>query len=218
MFIWITRAELVLRTHLARVIADNYGPYGKYLEEGFYLDAEGYKPTLDYCLRDLERRKERHILRYRSDDANGPTFDELPVWSAVEAFSFGTLSRCIERGDKGKISPLIATSMGIAKAGFASRVRALVYLRNLCAHHIRLWNHSVLDAGATPNNLRRRAKKQAGQFEPRSILDVVTSLENFLDSAESTNQVLSSLITQYKSNDLFWGGLTHPKPPIDNRT
>ncbi|MGC9535644.1 Abi family protein [Streptomyces sp. UG1] len=63
---------------------------------------------------------------------------------AVEAWSFGTLSKAIERGAGGTLADAVATSVGVARAGFAYRVRSLVYLRNRCAHHSRLWHHSVL--------------------------------------------------------------------------
>jgi len=150
----LTRAELLLRTHTAHVIASDHGPCGRFLEEDFYTDVANGESTIKPCLRDIERSKERHILRYRTGDGGTPDFIGLPVWSAVEAWSFGTLSKCIERGAQGALADTVATSLGVAKAGFAYRVKSLVYLRNRCAHHSRLWHHSVIDAGPTPNNVR----------------------------------------------------------------
>ncbi|QTI89247.1 Abi family protein [Streptomyces sp. AgN23] len=121
--------------------------------------------------RDIDRSKDRHILRYRDTEGDRVDYSKLPVWSAVEAWSFGTLSKAIERGAGGALADAVATSVGVAKAGFAYRVRPLVYLRNRCPHHSRLWHHSVLDAGPTPNNVRNKAKRLAGQFESRSVLD-----------------------------------------------
>lgn len=157
----LAHVELMLRSHVARVIADEHGAYGRYLEEGFYTEVGDREPTVDSCLRDIERSKDRHILRYREAGVDRADYSELPVWSAVEAWSFGTLSKAIERGGQGTLADAVATSIGIAKAGFAYRVRALVYLRNRCAHHSRLWHHSVLDAGPTPQNVRNKAKRIA---------------------------------------------------------
>lgn len=173
----LAQVELLLRTHTAHAIANLHGPCGRYLEADYYTDAAKSQLTVESCLKDIERSRERHILRYK---AAGDTsdFTSLPVWSAVEAFSFGTLSKCIERGDQGALASAVANSIGVAKSGFPNRVRALVYLRNRCAHHSRLWHHSVIDAGPTPNNVRVKAKKLAGQFEPRSVLDVVASLDD----------------------------------------
>lgn len=209
----LARVELLLRTHTAHVIADEHSPYENYLRVGFYSDARNAEPTVESCMRDLERSRELHILHYKTRDGlvGSERFRELPVWSAVEAWSFGTLSRCIERGDTGSLATAVASSLGVAQAGFAYRVRALVYLRNRCAHHSRLWNHSVIDAGPTPNNVRSKAKRSAGQFEPRSVLDVIASLDDILVRGMGAEPILPSLISQHASHRAFWRGLGHPQ-------
>ncbi|CAM2878952.1 Abi family protein [Skermania piniformis] len=208
----LARAEILLRTHTAYVIANDDGPCGRYLEKDFYTEAANSTSTAESCLADIARSKERHILRYMSA---GHEAADLPVWSAVEAFSFGTLSKCIERGGQGSLSDAVATSVGVAKAGFPYRVRALVYLRNRCAHHCRLWHHSVIDAGPTPNNVRVKAKKLAGQFEPRSVLDVVASLDDILVRGSAADPVLPQLVQQHERTSAFWQGLAKPVSPRD---
>ena len=109
----------------------------------------------------------------------------------------------------------MATSLGVAKAGFAYRIRTLVYVRNLCAHHGRIWNHSVLDAGPTPNNVRHRAKRLLGQFEPRSIIDVVASLEDILVRGGVTTPTLEWIAATHPRGSAYWEGLARPRPPRD---
>lgn len=213
----LARVELLLRTHAARVIADNHGPYGHFLEKDFYTDVGKGEPTVEVCLRDIDRSKDRHILRYKTNDGDRADYSELPVWSAVEAWSFGTLSKAIERGAGGTLADAVAASTAVAKAGFAYRVRSLVYLRNRCAHHSRLWHHSVLDAGPTPNNVRTKAKRLAGQFEPRSVLDVIASLDDLAARSGVTCPVLPQLIEQHPRGSVFWEGLVRPKSPRDHR-
>ncbi|MGO4604665.1 Abi family protein [Terrabacter sp. 2YAF2] len=211
----LARVELLLRAYTARIIADVHGPCGRYLEEDFYTDVGGGERTLASCLRDIERSKERHILRFRTTDSGSVDFRDLPVWSGIEAWSFGTLSKCIERGAKGALGEDVATSIGVAKGGFAYRVRALVYLRNRCAHHSRLWHHSVIDAGPTPNNVRVKAKRLAGQFEPRSILDVLASLDDMLTRSGTADPVLPELVQRHPRDSTFWQGLARPQNPRD---
>lgn len=211
----LARAEILLRTHTAHVIANEHGPSGRYLEEDFYTDAANSERTVESCFKDIERSRERHILRYTAGDRGAPSFTDLPVWSAVEAFSFGTLSKCIERGGQGTLGDAVATSLGIAKAGFPYRVRALVYLRNRCAHHSRLWNHSVIDAGPTPNNVRVKAKRRAGQFAPRSVLDAIALLDDFLVRGKAADAVMPELLEQHDRNSTFWKGLGNPVNPRD---
>ncbi|MET0590500.1 MAG: Abi family protein, partial [Naasia sp.] len=184
-------------------IADTHGPYGSYLDESFYRDSSSQQRTAEVCRRDIMRSRERHILKHVGDDALNPDMAVLPVWSAVEAFSFGTLSKVIE-------------GMGAPRAGFAYRVKALVYLRNRCAHHSRLWHHSIIDAGPTPNNVRAKAKRAAGQFAARSVLDVVASLDDILVRAGSAPPILPELIERFASAPGFWEGLSVPRSPRDH--
>lgn len=213
----LTRVEILLRSHTAHVIADQHGAYGRYLREDFYLDVDGHEPTVESCIRDITRSKERHILRFRADDSEATRFDELPVWSAVDAWSFGTLSKAIERGAKGSLAEDVAASLGVAQAGFANRIRSVVYLRNRCAHHSRLWNHSVVDAGPTPSNVRVKAKRISGQFEPRSVLDVVSSLDDIVVRGTGADPLLPSLFFLHSRHHAFWQGLLKPVNSRDHR-
>lgn len=214
----LARVELLLRTHVARVVADTYGPYGEYLQDSFYTDSSHVEPTVVACLRDIDRSKDRHILSFRPSDGDRDDYSKLPVWSAVEAWSFGTLSKAIERGASGTLANSVATSIGVPKRGFASRVRSLVYLRNRCAHHSRLWHHSVLDAGFTPNNVRSKAKRQVGQFEHRSVLDVIASLDDLAFRSTVADRLLPGLSARRTGSLDFWEGLVRPRGPRDHKT
>ena len=212
----LTKIELMLRSHVARAIADEYGGYGRYLEEGFYTDRHDRVRTVVSCLRDIDRSRDRHILHYQNNDGDRTDYSALPVWSAVEAWSFGTLSKVIERGGQGALASAVATSTRIGKSGFAYRVKALVYLRNRCAHHSRLWHHSVVDAGPTPNNVRRKAKRIAGQFESRSILDVIASLDNMTSRGGVASPLLPRLAAKHDQKSEFWQGLCKPQTSRDH--
>lgn len=112
-------------------------------------------------------------------------------------------------------SPRPATSK--SHSGFEYRIRALVYLRNRCAHHHRLWHHSVLDAGPTPNNVRRKAKRNAGQFEPRSVVDIIASLDDIGQRSRVSEPLLPKLLEQHARDSAFWDGLVRPQSPRDNQ-
>lgn len=212
----LAQVELLLRSHVARVIADEHGAYGQYLEQDFYTEVGNRDPTVESCLRDIDRSKDRHILHYRDHGGASFNYSKLPVWSAVEAWSFGTLSKVIERGGGGTLADAVASSIGIAKAGFAYRVKALVYLRNRCAHHSRIWHHSVVDAGPTPNNVRSKAKKIVGQFNPRSVIDVIASLDDMSVRGDTADSLLPWLIEAYGCDSGFLGGLATPQSARDH--
>lgn len=136
--------------------------------------------------RDLLRTKETFIKHYEdpADSNVVEKYRDLPTWVAVEAFSFGTLSRCIEASAGSGVLTEIAQSIGVAQAPLPTQVRSFVYLRNRCAHHSRLWNHSVLDAPAINANIARRAKRKYGSYANRSVFQILVALDSVIDKSD----------------------------------
>ncbi len=67
----------------------------------------------------------------------------IAIWTACEVWDFGTLSK-LYQGMLPDMQKAIANKYGISKPlVFESWLRCLNYLRNLCAHHCRLWNRSL---------------------------------------------------------------------------
>lgn len=75
----LAQIELALRSSVAHVIAAEHGAYKTYLEQAFYTDSPGHEPTVESCRREIARSLDRHILRYRNANDNGPSFENLPV-------------------------------------------------------------------------------------------------------------------------------------------
>lgn len=65
--------EIMLRSHVARVIADEHGAYGGYLEEGFYTDVGDREPTVESCLRDISGVGTVTSSATRVPEATAPT-------------------------------------------------------------------------------------------------------------------------------------------------
>lgn len=97
-------------------------------------------------LDELERRsKEQFTVHFRSKYA-GP----LPLWVSIEVWDFGMLSRLID----GMVVPdqqQLAASFAIARRPLLpSWLRAINHIRNVAAHHSRLWNRSPADQPIPP--------------------------------------------------------------------
>ncbi|MBQ4889295.1 Abi family protein [Shewanella sp. MMG014] len=74
----------------------------------------------------------------------------LPIWIACEVWDFGTLS-FLYGGMKEADQDRIARKFGLSNGRvLASWLRSLNYLRNLCAHHSRLWNRNVVEKPKLP--------------------------------------------------------------------
>ncbi|POZ50028.1 Abi family protein [Methylovulum psychrotolerans] len=75
----------------------------------------------------------------------------LPIWVVCEIWDFGTLSTLFA-GMKEADQDAIASKYGASNGRiFASWLRSLNYLRNVCAHHSRLWNRNIVDQPKLPH-------------------------------------------------------------------
>ena len=75
----------------------------------------------------------------------------LAIWVACEVWDFGTLST-LYGGLREAEQDAISVKYGVRNGRvFATWLRSLNYLRNVCAHHSRLWNRNIVDQPKLPS-------------------------------------------------------------------
>lgn len=75
----------------------------------------------------------------------------LIIWVACEVWDFGTMSR-LYAGMREAEQDAISAKYGVHNGRtFATWLRSLNYLRNVCAHHSRLWNRNIVDQPKLPS-------------------------------------------------------------------
>lgn len=93
----------------------------------------------------VQRSREDFVEHYR--ERHGP---DLPIWVAIEVWDFGAVSQLLGMM-KVTDQQAIARRYGIDDwQAFASWVRSLSYLRNLVAHHSRVWNRNMVSEPKMP--------------------------------------------------------------------
>lgn len=93
----------------------------------------------------LSHSKEDFVKHYRAK--HGP---HLPIWVAVEVWDFGAISQLFSMM-KVPDQEKIARKYGVDDFKvFASWLRSINYLRNIAAHHSRLWNRNIIDQPSLP--------------------------------------------------------------------
>ena len=91
--------ELLLRARFAQYFgADAARARGVFMEEGIFTPSPEGKSQVHECIaRDVTRSKERFLNRYFDEASSNEgvpiveAWRSLPIWAAVEVFSFGTL-------------------------------------------------------------------------------------------------------------------------------
>lgn len=134
----IERLEVALRAQLTNTLAEHHGPHG-YLKAAIF-DTR-YKH--DWLLSKLEqeaqgRDVETFMAHYRSKYQSAPV--PPPIWMAVELLTFKEISTLFANLRMAKDTQRMETHFGWKFVLLKSWFRSLSDLRNLCAHHARVWN------------------------------------------------------------------------------
>lgn len=127
--------------------------------------------------------------------------DPLPIWIAIEFLDLGALTKLfslLDRRDQNEVADSVGVHGGRLLAAW---LRDINYLRNLCAHHSRLWNRTVTYASRKfqPNQVGEPLR-HAADHEPRTKIYVYIAVLGYLASKIDPNQrwAESSLRTQVR--------------------
>lgn len=138
----IERIEIAVRTQLAYHHAHVHGAFA-YADDPTSLpklDARDRAKFLDRVRDEMKRSREPFVKhfrnKYRDDHA------DLPVWMCTEVMTFGTILSFF-RGSSHGVKRNVATLFKMPWQVFDSWLHTLSAVRNICAHHGRLWNREL---------------------------------------------------------------------------
>jgi abortive infection bacteriophage resistance protein len=138
LLIWeaIERVEVSIRTHFVDVLALKYGSHA-HMDFNIFYDQVLYQEILDKLTEEISRSKETFIEHYNNTYDN-PTMP--PIWASCEVMSFGQISKWISNLKFRQDRKAIASAYGLDEIVLVSFMHHLTHIRNLSAHHCRLWN------------------------------------------------------------------------------
>lgn len=156
----LERIELAVRVDIAHLLG-SYDTYAyknpdclhghfskKLINKGIYKNKTEHQLWLEKYKQQLHRSRRAPFVEHHKRSYDG----ELPIWAAVEVWDFGMLSKLFA-GMKQKDQNHIAQKYGVDSGrAFASWLRGLNFIRNISAHHSRLWNINVLERAPLPKN------------------------------------------------------------------
>ncbi|MFA6242419.1 MAG: Abi family protein [Candidatus Hydrogenedentales bacterium] len=143
----IERFEVSIRTRMTNAIAMKFGAFG-------YVDPKnlpGLHPSdhdklLEKIRSEESQSKETFVKHFREKYAEE---HDLPIWMACELLSIGTLFT-IYRGLEKHVQADMAAEYRVPSKVLSSWLMTLNYVRNLCAHHARLWNRELAISPLVP--------------------------------------------------------------------
>lgn len=134
----VERIEVSVRTRFAHLLSQKYGSHFHLKPEIFYCPLR-YSKTLTKLNSEVFRSKETCVVHFKNNYK-----EKLPpIWSSVELMTLGQISHWFENIKQRKDRQEIAKYYNIDEKILSSFLHHLTIVRNISAHHSRLWNKKI---------------------------------------------------------------------------
>lgn len=194
----IERVEVSIRASWAYTLAHRHGSHA-------HLDAELFKKPArnwDYAqqIQKLESEARRsketfiqhHYLKYEESLP--------PLWAVAEIMTLGQLSKWYGNLRQGSDRNAVARSYDMDETILTSFLHHLSIIRNLCAHHSRLWNREFTFTFRLPTHRPQAVIASLNPQDDRRLYNTLTMLAWLLDCISPQHHWksrLKSLLAQH---------------------
>jgi len=212
----IERIEVSFRMQLGYVLGRRSA--FAHLDPSNFVDAFTAEQTLDGGITASNHQQWIQRVKARqaeSDEAFVAHFrdnygGEMPIWALTEILELGQLGR-LYSGLQNSIATEIATSFGApSKRMMSSWLSSLNYVRNVSAHHARLFNRKLVTAPARPTGEQvpllghlKEATSAKQVFGVYNALAVMAYLLRSIDAGSGWPGRIVDLIRTFPSTDFL---------------
>lgn len=204
----LEKIEIAVRAKMIYVLSHKYSPTW-YSDPNLFSDKGIFKTTLNNISLEFMRADEQFIADYRYTYH----ISSIPSWIILEVTSFGKLSILFQNLSTTQEKRDIAHSFGLDDSTFESWLHTIVYIRNNCAHHSRLWNRVL---GISPQmpisplkpwlHITTRTNTLTGQIESINnrcyfVLSMILYLLEEVNPKNKFRKILFKLFKKYPNID-----------------
>jgi len=145
----LEKIEIALRTKIIYEYAIVHGSHW-HEEQALFRSREHFIKHTNSLYDEINRSTETFIEHYK-DTYDDPIYP--PAWMSLEVASFGLLSKIFRNLIKGEEKKKITREFGLTKPEILeSWMHAIANMRNVVAHHGRLWNRRFIAKPQIPYN------------------------------------------------------------------
>lgn len=206
----IEAVEISLRTKIIYYLSLSYGA-NWYLNRSLFENQEKYDQLYDRLTEDFNLSKEAFVLDHQT---RFPGKDP-EAWKIIEIASLGTLSKLYKNlGHQLPEKSQISNDFGLQlHSELSSWLESVVYIRNIIAHHSRLWSRTmskrpkgdlIKPLGPWLNNDLSFSQK----MKPFLIISTLVYLCDRLDSKHKVRKDILKLICTYPKMPIYKLGFT----------
>jgi len=193
----IERVEVSVRSTLVTTLTLSSGPFA-HLDIRRFPDAspDQHRRFLADLRESAQRSNEVFVDHFRA------TYDEypdLPLWTAAEIMTFGAMFTLFKMSGK-HVQTGIAARYSVPARVMLNWLLTINYVRNLCAHHSRLWNRELAIRPMIPFAKNDPRWHAAGLVDNRRVFAVLSLLRVLLQHVAPTSSWRQRVIALIDGN------------------
>lgn len=172
----IERIEVSLRTRWAYHLAHTYGPHA-HLNLAIHKKSWPHRQYIDSLKEVVKKSSEVFIRHFDEYDEELP-----PVWTICEIMTLGQLSKWYANLRHGRDRNAIANVYDLDDVNLTSFLHHLSIVRNLCAHHSRLWNREFAFTWKLPVLKPAFLPENFNALDGKRLYNTLVMLAHLMDS------------------------------------
>lgn len=195
----IEKIEIALRTQIIYHLAMTFGSHWQ-TDPNLFRDTARFTKHLGTLQVEIDRSDETFIEHYIKKYSSP---SQPPSWMSLEVASMGTLSKIYQNLKKGPEKQAVADSFGLPEINIMENwMFCFSSLRNICAHHGRLWNRRMSAIIKLSYNTKGTFlnKQEVKELYTNKLYAQLCSVKYMLDQIDATNGFsadLKFLIAKY---------------------
>lgn len=196
----LEKIEISIRSKMIYVLSHEYNPFW-HNEPKLFKNSQAHLTTAEKLSAEYARSKEEFILKFKQK-----YMEPLPPsWILLEISSFGTVSSLYSNLIDGKPKRMVANHFGLKDKVLQSWMHSIVYLRNLCAHHSRLWNNNLNITPVLPHSTSKLWLNNVYIANNRTyfILSVLLYLLQTINPKNTFVDRFTALFDEYPNIDIY---------------
>ena len=189
----LEKIEIAFRTKIIYHFALAYGSHW-HEQITLYRDANRFIRDLNKLYVEIDRSTETFIKHYKNTYTQPPN---PPAWMSLEVTSIGLLSKLFENLKRGPEKKTIGKEFGLTNPMILeSWMHAFSHLRNICAHHGRLWNRRLTTMPQMPYQTINPFLTNRNVYNNKlyAVLCCMTYVLSIISPGSNFNQRLRDLV------------------------
>ncbi len=136
----IEKIEIAIRASITDLVCKELNDVFWITDPRYFRNKEKFTKTLQNITREVSRSSEDFMTHFK-EKYNNPY---PPAWMIVEVVPLGVLCNVFTNLTDSSVKKKVAQRFGIRHGVFHSWILTIAGLRNMCCHHVRMWNKRLI--------------------------------------------------------------------------